>query len=295
VFGWTVDEPTSFKLLDAFVASGLNLVDTADVYSRWKSGNKGGESESILGRWLKQRGNRDKVVIATKVGMEMGPGEKGLSRAYILRAAEASLRRLQTDVIDLYQAHTDDPATPPDETLGAFAELVKQGKVRAIGASNYSGPRLAESLRVSRERGYSRYESLQPQYNLYDREPFEKEHAPLCLDEGIGVIPYYSLARGFLTGKYRSEADLGKSVRGGGVKPYLNDRGFRILAALDEVARRVSATPAQVSLAWLIARPVVTTPIASATSLAQLDDLIAATRLELDRSSVELLDTASAP
>ena len=295
VFGWTADEAASFRLLDGFVGAGLNLIDTADVYARWAPGNKGGESETVIGNWLRQRnGRREKVVIATKVGMEMGPGMKGLSRAYILRAVEDSLRRLQTDYIDLYQSHEDDPATPPEETLGAFADLVKQGKVRAVGASNYSAARLAESLRVSRAHGLPSYQSLQPLYNLYDRAPFEAELEPLCLKEGVGVISYFSLARGFLSGKYRSEADLSKSVRGGGVKQYLNDRGFRILKALDEVAKRHASTPARVSLAWLIARPSVTAPIASATSVEQLHDLVEATRLRLDPSSIELLDRASA-
>ena len=250
VFGWTIDEPTSFKLLDAFVAQGLNLIDTADVYSRWKPGNKGGESETVIGNWLRQGGGRrEKVLVATKVGMEMGPTDKGLSRSYILRSADASLRRLRTDRIDLYQAHQDDPDTPLEETLGAFADLMKQGKVRAIGASNYTAARLAEALRTSRERGLPRYESLQPLYNLYDRAPFESELEPLCLKEHVGVISYFSLAKGFLSGKYRSEKDLGKSVRGSGVKDYLNDRGFRILAALDEVSRRHKSTPARVALA----------------------------------------------
>jgi aryl-alcohol dehydrogenase-like predicted oxidoreductase len=295
VFGWTIDEAASFKLLDAFVARGFNLVDTADVYARWKPGNKGGESETMIGNWLRQGGGRrEKVLVATKVGMEMGPGEKGLSRPYVLRAADASLKRLRTDRIDLYQAHQDDPATPLEETLGAFAELMKQGKVRAIGASNYTAPRLAEALRVSREYNLPRYESLQPLYNLSDREPFEAELEPLCLREQVGVISYFSLAKGFLSGKYRSEADLSKSVRGGGVKDYLNPRGFRILGALDEVARRRESTPARVALAWLIARPSVTAPIASATSLEQLNDLLESTRLELDRADFELLTRASA-
>src|SRR4051794_39511142 len=204
VFGWTIDEATSFRLLDAFVEAGFNLVDTADVYSRWAPGNKGGESETILGKWFRSSGKRDRVVLATKVGMEMGPGKKGLSRAYILRAVEDSLRRLQTDYIDLYQSHVDDPETPLQETLATYAELIKEGKVRAIGASNYSADRLAEAVQVSNRFGYPRYESLQPEYNLYDREKFETVLEPLCLERNIGVIPYYSLASGFLTGKYRS-------------------------------------------------------------------------------------------
>jgi len=294
VFGWTVDEPTSFHLLDAFVAAGFNMVDTADIYSTWKPGNKGGESESIIGNWLRQGRKREKVLIATKVGMEMAPDKKGLSRAYILRAVEDSLRRLGTDTIDLYQAHKDDPNTPLEETLGAFADLIKQGKVRAIGASNYEAPRLAEALRISKEHGLARYECLQPLYNLFDRSQYESELEPLCVKHGLGVISYYSLASGFLTGKYRSEADFTKSARGQGMKKYMNDRGVRILDALDEVAKNKHATPAQVALAWLIARPSVTAPIASATNLDQLHDLIAATRLELDQAVIARLNQASA-
>jgi aryl-alcohol dehydrogenase-like predicted oxidoreductase len=293
VFGWTADEQTSFRLLDAFVDQGFNLIDTADVYSKWAPGHKGGESETVLGKWLRQGGKRDKVIIATKVGMEMGPNAKGLSRAYIFRAVEESLRRLQTDVIDLYQSHVDDPETPLEETLGAFADLVKQGKVKAIGASNYSAARLAESLKVSAAHGYPGYTSLQPEYNLCERAGYEKELEPLCLEHGIGVITYFSLAAGFLTGKYRSEQDLAKSPRGRNVKKYLNERGYRILAALDEVAGRYNATPAQVALAWLIARPSVTAPIASATNLDQFKDLVKATKLELDRQAIELLNRAS--
>ena len=294
VFGWTADESTSFELLDAFVASGLNLVDTADAYSRWAPGNEGGESETVIGNWLAQRGDRERVVIATKVGMEMGPGKKGLAADYILRSAEESLRRLQTDYIDLYQSHVDDPETPLDETLGAYAKLIEQGKVRAIGASNYSAERLAEALRIGEQAGLPLYESLQPHYNLYERAKFEAELEPLCLEKGLGVIPYFALASGFLTGKYRSEADLSKSPRGEGVKKYINDRGLRILGALDEVARQHDATPAQIALAWLMARPSVTAPIASATSVGQLEELLAATRLQLDAAAIERLDRASA-
>jgi aryl-alcohol dehydrogenase-like predicted oxidoreductase len=293
VFGWTADEQTSFRLLDAFVGEGFNLIDTADVYARWAPGNQGGESETIIGKWLTGSGKRDKVVIATKVGMEMGPAEKGLSRAYIFRAVERSLQRLQTDSIDLYQAHQDDEATPMEETLGAFGELAKQGKVRAIGASNFAAARLAQALEVSRANGYPRYECLQPHYNLCERAGFEEALEPLCLQAGVSVIPYFSLARGFLTGKYRSEKDLTKSVRGEGVRKYLNDRGIRILAALDEVAARYGASPAQVALAWLIARPSVTAPITSATSIEQLGDLIAAARLELDSAAIDALNRAS--
>ena len=294
VFGWTADEPTSFKILDAFVAHGFNLIDTANNYSRWVPGNRGGESETIIGKWFKQRGARDKVVIATKVGMEMGPDEKGLSKAYILREAEASLKRLQTDYIDLYQSHTDDAATPQEETLETYAQLAKQGKVRVIGASNFTAERLAQSLEVSKAHAYPRYESLQPHYNLYERSEYESKLEPLCREKGIGVITYFSLARGFLTGKYRTEADLSKSPRGGGVKSNLNERGMRILAALDKVSKQYRSTPARVALAWLIARPSVTAPIASATSVEQLDDLAGAATLELDAASIGLLNQASA-
>jgi aryl-alcohol dehydrogenase-like predicted oxidoreductase len=294
VFGWTADEATSFKILDAFVAHGFNLIDTADTYSRWVPGNRGGESETIIGKWLKQRGARSKVVIATKVGMEMAPDKKGLAKPYILREVEDSLKRLQTDYIDLYQSHTDDAATPQEETLEAYAQLAKQGKVRVIGASNFSAERLAQSLEVSEVHGYPRYESLQPHYNLYERSEYESKLEPLCRQKGVGVITYFSLARGFLTGKYRSEADLSKSPRGGGVKSYLNQRGVQILDALDRVAKQFRSTPARVALAWLIARPSVTAPIASATSVEQLDDLAQAATLQLDAASIELLNQASA-
>jgi aryl-alcohol dehydrogenase-like predicted oxidoreductase len=294
VFGWTVDEPTSFTLLDGFVAAGFNFIDTADVYSKWAPGNKGGESETIIGKWLKKNGKRQNVVIATKVGNEMGPARKGLLKAYILRAVEDSLERLQTDYIDLYQSHTDDPDTPLEETLEAYARLVREGKVRAIGASNHSAERLAQALEVSKRHGYPSFQSLQPLYNLYDRAGYETEHEPFCLAKRLGVISYFSLGSGFLTGKYRSEGDLAESARGEMVRKYLDHRGFRILTALDEVSKRLSSTPARVSLAWLIARPSITAPIASATSLEQLNDLIEGTRLELDHSSIELLNQASA-
>lgn len=294
VFGWTADEPTSFKLLDAFVDAGLNCIDTADVYSRWAPGHKGGESETIIGKWIKSRGNRDRVLIATKVGMDMGDGKKGLKRDYILRAAEDSLQRLHTDYIDLYQSHQDDLETPIEETLRAYEQLLQHGKIRAIGASNYKGARLAEALNVSEQKKLPRYESLQPNYNFYDRQDYETDLEPICLKEKLGVIPYFSLARGFLTGKYRSEADLGKSPRGGGVKPYLNDRGFQILKALDDVSARHNSRPAQVALAWLMARPSITAPIASATNLDQLKDLIAATQLKLTPEDIKVLDQASA-
>jgi aryl-alcohol dehydrogenase-like predicted oxidoreductase len=294
VFGWTADESTSFRLLDAFVAAGCNLVDTADVYSAWVPGHKGGESEAILGKWLKKSGNREKVLIATKVGKDMGADRSGLSKSYILRAAEASLSRLGTDRIDLYQSHADDPATPQEETLYAYEQLVRQGKVRAIGASNFDAGRLAQSLDTSARLGFPAYGCLQPLYNLYDRAGYEKELEALCIERGLGVIPYFSLASGFLTGKYRSEKDLAGRARSGFVKNYLNDRGLRILDALDRVAAEHRSTPAAVSLAWLIARPGITAPIASATTLEQLNDLIEATRLELDTASVVRLDLASA-
>ncbi len=293
VFGWTADEATSFKVLDAFVGAGLNLIDTADVYSRWIPGHQGGESETIIGHWLKSRRNRSQVVIATKLGVEMGPGEQGLSRAYILRAVDRSLQRLNTDYIDLYQSHRDDPQTPLEETLAAYGELIKQGKVRAIGASNYTAERLGAALEVSAAHGLPRYESLQPCYNLYDRTAYEGELAELCGRERIGVISYFSLASGFLTGKYRSEGDLANRARAYRVKDMLNERGFRILRALDTVSRETGATPAQVSLAWLIARGV-TAPIASATSVEQLNELAGATRLELGADAVKVLDEASA-
>jgi len=294
VFGWTVDDADGFQILDAFVSEGFNFIDTADIYPKWVPGNEGGESEVMIGNWLKRSGKRHEVVIATKVGMEMGPNRNGLSKEYIKRAAEDSLRRLQTDYIDLYQAHEDDPQTPLEETLEAFSELIDQGKVRAIGASNYTAERLAEALNVSRSLGLARYESLQPLYNLYDRAVYEDELEPLCSREGLGVIPYYSLAAGFLTGKYRSEDDLSQSARGGTVKKYLNERGTRILHALDQVAAKCKSTPTRVALAWMIARPSITAPIASATSLAQLNDLFEATRLQLDQESIELLNDASA-
>ena len=294
VFGWTADEPTSFRLLDAWVDAGMNFIDTADVYSRWVPGHAGGESETVIGKWLKQSGKRDRVVLATKVGKDMGDGRVGLAPAYLRSAVEASLRRLQTDVIDLYQSHDDDPSTPLEDTLGAYADLIRAGKVRAIGASNFSAARLSESLAVSAKLGLQRYECLQPLYNLVERPAYEAELEPVCVEHGLGVINFFALARGFLTGKYRSTADLAKSPRGEGVRPYLNERGLRVLAALDAVAQRLHATPAQVALAWQIARPSITAPIASATSLEQLRDLVAATRLALDSEAIDRIDAASA-
>ena len=293
VFGWTADEAMSFRLLDAFVAAGFNFIDTADVYSRWVPGHTGGESEAIIGKWLQRSGRRDKVIIATKVGKEMGPNKKGLSPSYIFQAVEASLHRLQTDYIDLYQSHDDDAQTPMEETLDAFDRLIRQGKVRAIGASNFSAKRLAEALQVSEKNGCARYESLQPLFNLYDRADYEKELEPLCAQKGLGVMSYFSLASGFLTGKYRSQDDLANRARADMVKKYLNARGYRILEALDEVARKLDATPAEVALAWLIARPTITAPIASATNLEQLNQVLAAPTLELDPPSMALLEEAS--
>ena len=292
VFGWTADERTSFALLDAFVAGGCNLIDTADSYSRWVPSHSGGESESIIGRWLAARGLRARVLIATKVATEMAPGEQGLSKSYMLRAVERSLARLQTDHIDLYQAHRDDPTTPQEETLEAFALLIRQGKVRAIGASNFTAPRLASALHLSDAHELPRFASLQPEYNLYARAGFEHELAALCSREGLGVLPYYGLAAGFLTGKYRSAADLGKSPRGAKVGAMFDSRGFRILAALDTTASELSTTPAQVALAWLMQR--VTAPIASATSVAQLEELLGAVRLTLPADATRRLESASA-
>lgn len=295
VFGWTADEAVTFSLLDAFVDAGFNLVDTADVYSRWVPGHAGGESETLIGKWLKASGKRDRIVLATKVGKPMGDGLVGLSRRYIRQAVEASLRRLQTDCIDLYQSHDDDAATPLEESLAAFGELIAEGKVRAIGASNYSAPRLAEALAVSERLGLPRYESLQPLYNLVDRAPYEDALQPLCVAQQVGVINFYGLARGFLTGKYRSDADIAKSPRGASVKSaYFNDRGWRILAALDTVAEQFHATPAQVALAWQMVQPGIAAPIASATTLPQFEELARAATLKLDGASLAALNNASA-
>jgi len=294
VFGWTVDEATSFALLDAFVDAGFNAIDTADTYSRWIKGHQGGESETVIGDWLKRSGKRGQVVIATKVGSDMGEG-KCLKKDYVLHAAEACLKRLQVDCIDLLQTHFDDEVTPPDETMQAYAQLIAQGKVRAVGISNMTVARLKASLAASKRLGIPRYETLQPNYNLYDRVDFESQYEPICKAEGLGVITYYSLAGGFLTGKYRSAADAAKNpARGGKVKGYFDARGQRILKALDAVAARHGATPAQVSLAWLIAQPSVTAPIASATSLTQLNEIMQAPRLELSPEDQQALDKASA-
>jgi aryl-alcohol dehydrogenase-like predicted oxidoreductase len=295
VFGWTIDEKVSFKVLDAFVDFGFDLVDTANMYSAWVPGHKGGESETIIGNWFAATGKRDKVVLATKVGMPMGDGSKGLKRDYILRSLEDSLKRLQTDHVDLYQSHKDDMETPLDETLSAYDTLIKQGKVRAIGASNYDAARLKQGLQISDEKGLPSYVSLQPEYNLYERKGFEEALEPLCLEKGLGIIGYFSLASGFLTGKYRSQGDLGQSARGGGIgKKYLNERGFRILEALDEVSATHQTVPAVIALAWLIGRKSVTAPIASATSVEQLSQLAKAVEVSLTESERARLDQASA-
>jgi len=293
VLGWTADEATSFRLLDAFLDAGFNAIDTADTYSRFVPGNRGGESESIIGKWLKQAGGRrERVLIFTKVGHEMGPGKAGLSRNYIMAEVEESLKRLQTDCIDLYQSHRDDPRTVMEETMQAFSDLIRQGKVRATGASNFSAQRLQQALEISRARNLPRYECLQPRFNLYDRADYEGEVEQLCLRENIGVIPYYGLASGFLTGKYRSPADYSKSPRGSRMGAYLNPRGLRILAALDEIAEAHRVNPGAVALAWLIARPSITAPIASATKVEQIADFCAAANLRLSAAEIARLNVA---
>jgi len=294
VFGWTADEARSFELLDAFVDAGCNLIDTADVYSRWVPGHRGGESETIIGRWLARGGRRDRVLIATKAGMDMGGDDKGLSPAYLRRAVEASLTRLGIERIDLYQAHTDDPNTPVEDTLGAFADLIRAGKVRAIGASNFTAPRLAQALAASAKLGLPRYETLQPGYNLIDRAGFEAELQALCVSEQVSVIPYYSLAAGFLSGKYRKPEDLQGRARGARAGTYLNERGLRVLAVLDAVAARLGTTQTAVAIAWLRDRPAIAAPIASATNVGQLQALLAGMHLSLDAAAVAELDAASA-
>lgn len=294
VFGWTLDEAHSFRILDQFVDAGFNFIDTADTYSKWVEGNKGGESESILGKWMKRSNNREQVIIGTKLSGEMGAGQKGLSAAYIKTAVEASLTRLKTDYIDLYQAHYDDLDTPQEETLEAFDALVKQGKVRYIGASNLSAERLKSSLDISEKNGLVEYVSLQPLYNLYDRSKFETEYLSLVKEHEIGVIPYYSLASGFLSGKYRSEKDLGQSQRGQGVKKYLNERGIKIIDALNKIGEVHQAKPATIALAWLLHKPGITSPIVSATNEKQMKDLILSAQLSLSSEEVEFLDQESA-
>ena len=293
VFGWTIDEKKSFEVLDAFAAAGFGMIDTADIYSRWATGNKGGESETIIGNWLKKSGKRAQITIATKVGGDIGQGKVLLSRDYILKAAEDSLRRLQTDVIDLYQAHFDDTETSFEETLAAFDTLVKQGKVRAVGASNLTKERLQEAISVSEKNGLVRYETLQPKYNLMEREEIENGLQSFVQEKNIGVIPYYGLASGFLTGKYRSAEDISKSVRGGGIQKYLNEKGHNVLTALDEAAHQYMSTPAQIALAWLMAQPGITAPIASATSADQLNELLKATDIILTKETIDRLNTAS--
>ncbi|WP_160007312.1 aldo/keto reductase [Rhizobium sp. 18055] len=295
VFGWTADEKTSFGILDAFFDAGFNTIDTADVYSAWVPGNKGGDSEEIIGKWLKQgKISRDKAVVITKVGSEMGPGKKGLKEQYILQAVEASLKRLQTDYIDLYLSHWPDPETPHEETLGAFAKLKQQGKIRAIGCSNLDASQLQASFDAAEKAGLPRYDVIQPEYNLYDRATFEGPLADLCVKEDIGVINYYSLASGFLSGKYRSKADTEGKARGGKAAGYLDDKGLKILAALDTVSAETGAKPAEISLAWLLRKKAVTAPIASATSLSQLESLTKSASLTLSDDAMALLDKAGA-
>lgn len=294
VFGWTTDKPTSFRLLDHFTEAGFSMVDTADVYSNWVAGNTGGESETIIGQWMKERSNRTNVIIATKGGSSMvRGGPKNLSRNYIMDAVEASLRRLQTDYIDLYQIHYDDLTTHPEETLRAFATLVEQGKVRWIGASNIQPDRLELSLKISDELALPRYNTLQPGYNLYDREPYETELAGLCEKNNLSVLPYYSLASGFLTGKYRGLEDTHQRSRGERVKQYFTPRGWSIIAALDQVAREYAVHPATIALAWLLSRPQVAAPIASATTIDQLNDLLKAPELILSTDALDLLNNSS--
>jgi len=294
VFGWTADEATSFALIDRFVERGFAMIDTADVYSIWVPGHRGGESETIIGKWLERGGARNRILIATKCGMDMGKGGKGLSRKHILASVDASLKRLRTDYIDLYQAHADDASVPLEETLEAFASLIAAGKVRAIGASNYTAPRLAEALAVSKAQGLARYVSLQPHYNLANRTQFEGALQDLCVAEGIGVIPYYSLAGGFLSGKYRKSEDLVGRARARTAGQYLNERGLNLLAEIDRVAAAHKATPAQIALAWLLAQPGITAPIVSATSLDQLDEILASTKIALGAEALTRLDKASA-
>lgn len=295
VYGWTLSDAESFHQLDRAVDAGLTFIDTADVYSRWVAGHQGGESETILGKWFRQSGRRKDVLLATKVGIEIGEGKSGLSARYIAQAVDDSLRRLQTDYIDLYQAHSDDANTPLEETMGAFDKLVKAGKARYIGASNYSGARLAEAIEVSRRNGLVEYISLQPHYNLLERRGFETDLLPVVEKYGLGVIPYFSLASGFLTGKYRRGADAQGSARAGFVEKYRNERGYAVVDALVEIADAQHATPAQVALAWLLAQPGVTAPIASATNDSQMEDLIAAANLRLDAASLQRLTEVSRP
>ncbi len=296
-FGWTTDEQTSFTVLDAYAEGGGNFIDTADVYSTWVPGHAGGESEAVLGRWMSERKNRDRVIIATKLGSRMNndPQRQGLSRQYILKAVEDSLRRLQTDYIDIYKAHRDDANTPLEETMATFNELVQQGKVRYIGASNYSAERLAVALQVSDQHGYARYQTLQPPYSLVNRAEYERDLKDLCIRQGLGVITYSSLASGFLSGKYRHGQPIPSSPRAKGIQQrYMNEQGFRILEQVDEIAAAHDATPSQVSLAWILAQPGITAPIASATSVEQVRELLDAISLKLTDEELQSLDRVSA-
>lgn len=293
VFGWTVDEKQSFKLLDAFVDAGFDFIDTADTYSWWVDGNTGAESETIIGKWLAERKNRDKIILSTKVGSQTKERPKNNSKEFILKSVEDSLRRLKTDYIDLYQTHFDDEVTPVEETLSAYAQLIEEGKVRAIGTSNMSAERIRESLKASSENGLPKYETLQPHYNLMERENYEKVLRPIVEENNMGVINYYSLASGFLAGKYRSKDDFNKSPRGYGMEKYLTDKGFKVLEALDQVSEKHNTTLATISLAWLLARPTITAPIVSATSLKQLESIINAPLLKLDEVDLEILNKAS--
>lgn len=293
VFGWTIEEQTSFDILDQFKADGFNLIDTADIYSKWNPGNQGGESETIIGNWMKSRKNRSDVIISTKVGGDMGSGRKGLSKDYIVTEVEASLKRLKTDYIDLYFSHFDDPETPVQETLSAYEQLIKAGKVRWIGASNFSPERLKESLEASKSDNLPKYQVYQPEYNLYHREKYEQDYRQLITDNQLGVISYFALASGFLSGKYRSEADLKKSSRGAGVKDLLNEKGFRILKALDEISLQYNTDPATIAIAWLIAQPSITAPIASVSNTIQLESLKNAASLQLSTDALTILDEAS--
>lgn len=294
VFGWTIDKKQSFDLLDSFANAGFNTIDTADVYSRWANGNKGGESESIIGEWMKTRGNRNKMIVITKVGSDVGQGHKDLSEKHILSAVDKSLQRLQTDYIDLYLTHWDDDTTPVEETLGAYRKLIDAGKIRWIGASNLSPERLTSSLQAHHEKSLPKYEVFQPEYNLYARQGFENGVGPICQKENMGVITYYSLARGFLSGKYRDEDDADKSVRGKQATQYLDKRGLKILKALDELSEKYKVSPAGISLAWLIAQPTVTAPIVSATKRNHVDAFTEAIAVNLNENDLELLNTASA-